>query len=387
VTSLRLPTPEGTFETYELAAPRAWVRPAAPYRSRVVFAAAHVVADPAADNTPGTAATLDWESTLAYRQHLYDFGFGVAEAMDTSQRGMGLDWPTARELIRRSAEHATSVGAALAAGAGTDQLPAGATVSLGDVLDAYTEQIDFVQSTGAQPIIMGSRHLAAAAGGPDDYLHVYGQLLSQVSRPVILHWLGPAFDPLLRGYWGSEAINAATDTFLQLVTKNAASVDGVKVSLLNADHEKQVRAQLPKGVRLYTGDDFNFPELIKGDGSHHSDALLGVFAAIAPAASTALQALDRGDSDTYDREFGLVLPLARHLFAAPTYFYKTGIAFTSWLCGRQRGFTMVGGLQSARSATHLVKLFKLLDTAQLLPDPELAAQRMAQVLDVMGVRE
>jgi hypothetical protein len=350
----------------------------------VAFAAAHVVPDVRGDNTPGAPAQLDWDSTLAFRRHLFEHGLGVAEAMDTAQRGMGLDWPAVQELVRRSAEQATALGARIASGAGTDHLPPGA-MSLDEVVAGYEQQLELVESTGSQAIVMASRQLAASAETPDDYRKVYDRLLRQAQRPVILHWLGTAFDPALEGYWGSRDTETATRHFVELVTDHADLVDGVKVSLLDANHEKGLRAALPDGVRLYTGDDFNYPELIKGDGTHHSDALLGVFAAIAPAASAALQALDRGDHAAYDEAFAPTLPLARHVFARPTFYYKTGIAFLAWLNGHQPGFTMVGGLQSARSTLHLVETFRLADDAGLLADPELAAARMTALLTVAGL--
>lgn len=385
MTSLLLPTEAGGLEDYVLTSSEGLPAPRGRALSRTAFAAAHVAVDPLADNTPGQPPTVDWESTLGFRRHLFDYGFGLAEAMDTAQRGMGLDWPTAQELIRRSAKEAEAAGARIAAGAGTDQLPAG-PADLDTVRRAYLEQVAFVEDAGAQPIVMASRHLAAAASGTDDYRFVYDSVLGQVSRPVILHWLGTAFDPALMGYWGSDDVAVATDTFVDLVTAHADRVDGVKVSLLDADHEKALRARLPEGVRLYTGDDFNYPELIRGDGQHHSDALLGIFAAIAPAASEALHALDRGDLAAYDAAFGPTLPLARKVFAAPTYYYKTGVAFIAWLSGFQPGFTMVGGLQSARSVAHLAEVFRLADAANLLPDPALAAHRMRLLLETAGVR-
>ena len=326
---------------------------------------------------------LDWESTLAFRRHLWSWGLGVAEAMDTAQRGMGLDWPAAQELIRRSAAEARACGGRIAAGAGTDHAPADA--DLDAVIEAYEQQLAVVEDAGATVILMASRQLARAARGPDDYQRVYGALLEQVSAPVILHWLGPMFDPALEGYWGSPDIDAATDAFLALLHRHADKVDGVKVSLLDAEHEIHLREQLPEGVRLYTGDDFNYPELIRGDDDAHSDALLGIFAAIAPAASTALQALDRDDDTAYEAAFAPTLALARHVFEAPTFYYKTGIAFLAWLSGHQRGFTMVGGLQSGRSVTHLCEAFRLADTAGLFEDPELAAERMRAFLRVAGL--
>jgi hypothetical protein len=379
--TVRLPRAGGGWETRALNEPAGWTRPDAPPRSRVAFAAAHVVADPLGDNAPGRPAVVDWESTLAFRRHLWSWGLGVAEAMDTAQRGMGLDWPATQELIRRSAAEA---GGRIAAGAGTDQLT-GEAAGLDEVTAAYEEQVAFVEGTGAQVIVMASRHLARLARGPEDYAKVYERILGQVSGRVILHWLGPMFDPALAGYWGSEEVPAATEAFLTLLRAYPEKVDGVKVSLLDADHERGLRAALPPGVRLYTGDDFHYPELIRGDGLHRSDALLGIFAAIAPAASAALQALDAGDLDRYDAAFAPTLPLARHIFAAPTYYYKTGIAFLAWLNGHQRGFTMAGGLQSSRSVPHLAELFRLADDARLLSDPELAAARMTGFLRTAGL--
>ena len=303
--------------------------------------------------------------------------------MDTAQRNMGLDWPAVQELVRRSADQAREHGARIASGAGTDH--ATELGSLADVREAYLEQVAYVESCGSQVIVMASRHLAALARTPDDYLSVYDAVLGQVREPVVLHWLGEVFDPHLRGYWGSTDVDAATATFLDLVRAHADKVDGVKVSLLSAEHELGLRAALPAGVRLYTGDDFNYPELIRGDGTHHSDALLGAFAAIAPAAAAALAALDEGDLATYDAEMAPTLPLSRHVFEAPTYHYKTGIAFLSWLSGHQPGFTMVGGLQSARSAVHLGRLFELANDARLLPDPDLAAHRLGVWLEGAGI--
>lgn len=381
--SVDVPLADGGWETVTLREPRQWKDHPEPFATRVAFAAAHVVADPRGENVPGAPAVVDWDATLAFRRELFRYGFGVAEAMDTAQRNMGLDWPAVQELVRRSAEQARDYDARIASGAGTDH--AGTGASLDEVRRAYAEQVGFVESTGSQVILMASRQLAAAATSADDYLGVYAELLDQVREPVVLHWLGEAFDPQLRGYWGSTDVPTATATFLDLVRAHADKVDGVKVSLLSADHETGLRAQLPDGVRLYTGDDFNYPELIKGDGTHHSDALLGAFAAITPAASAALAALDEGDLSTYDAEMAPTLPLSRHVFEAPTYYYKSGIAFLSWLCGHQPGFTMVGGLQAARSAVHLGRLFSLANDAQLLPDPDLAAHRMRVWLEGAGL--
>jgi hypothetical protein len=304
--------------------------------------------------------------------------------MDTAQRNMGLDWSATQELITRSAALASEHGARIASGAGTDQLLAPAR-SLNEVSDAYVEQVEFVEVAGSQAIVMASRQLAAVARHAEDYLQVYATVLAQASRPVVLHWLGEMFDPELSGYWGSTDIPTATRTFLDLINEHSAKVDGVKVSLLSADHEQELRAALPAGVRLYTGDDFNYPELIEGDGVHHSDALLGAFAAIAPAAAAALSALDEDDIDGYRREMAPTLALSRQIFEAPTYYYKTGIAFLAWLNGHQDGFVMVGGLQSARSVLHLARVFELANEAQLLTDPDLAAHRLGLLLATAGL--
>lgn len=384
MTAIDLPLPGGGWETLTLKEPRAWPTTDTPATSRVAFGAAHVVADPWGENVPGAPAQVDWDSTLAFRRHLFTHGLGVAEAMDTAQRGMGLDWATTQELIRRSSAQALELGARIASGAGTDHLPA-EVATLDAVTAGYLEQLEVVEDAGSQAIVMASRQLARVATSPDDYRTVYDTILRQVDQPVILHWLGPAFDPALEGYWGSNDVTAATEHFLGLVRDHADRVDGVKVSLLDADHEKGLRAALPEGVRLYTGDDFNYPELVKGDGEHHSDALLGIFAAIAPAAGAALRALDEGDLAAYDAAFEPTLPLARHVFKAPTFYYKTGIAFLAWLCGHQPGFTMVGGLQSARSVVDLAHTLRLADAAGLIPDPDLAARRMQSLLDTAGL--
>lgn len=381
---MQLPTADG-WRPVELADPRAWQPRPQGFRTRMAFAAAHVVADPRGDNGPGQPAVVDWDETLAFRRHLFSYGFGVAEAMDTAQRNMGLDYPAVCELVRRSAAQANALGARIAAGAGTDHLLGPAT-DLGAVTAAYLEQVEMVEQAGAQVIVMASRHLAACARSADDYQAVYDEILTQVSEPVILHWLGAMFDPHLSGYWGSTDVDIATETFLELVHRHAPRIDGVKVSLLSADHELALRARLPEGVRLYTGDDFHYPELIRGDGERHSDALLGAFAGIAPAASAALAALDDGDLATYDVEMAPTLELARTVFEQPTYHYKTGIAFLAWIRGLQSGFTMIGGLQSARPVTHLARIFMLANEARLLPDPDLAAHRMGLLLETAGLR-
>ncbi|GAA2029512.1 dihydrodipicolinate synthase family protein [Terrabacter terrae] len=389
MTRVALPTESGGSRVLELTGPRDWVRPDGPITSRVAYAAAHVVPRVLADSTPGAPADVDWAATLELRRDLWSWGLGVAEAMDTAQRGMGLDWAATRELIERSAAEAQRAGGRIASGAGTDQLePARATPDadgLRAVTAAYTEQVKVVEAAGSGVIVMASRALARAATSPADYLRVYEDVLDAASGPVILHWLGEMFDPELAGYWGSRDLDAATDSFLDLVTRNARRVDGVKVSLLDADHERRLRRALPEGVRLYTGDDFNYPELICDDEEGvHSDALLGIFAAIAPAASTALQALDRGDVATAREILESTRALGRHVFAAPTRFYKTGIAFLAWLNGRQPGFSMVGGLSTGRSVLHLVRALELAEEAGLVAEPELAARRVTAWLAANG---
>jgi hypothetical protein len=385
--TVSIPTLDG-WRAIELNEPREWAEHPKPYSSRVAFAAAHVVADPHGNNVPGAPAAIDWDATLAFRRHLFGYGLGVAEAMDTAQRNMGLDWAAIQQLVSRSAAQAKDLGARIASGAGTDHLPDAATArtsaTLAEVEAAYLEQVAFVEGTGSQVIVMASRHLARAARGADDYLAVYDRILSQVAEPVVLHWLGEAFDPQLAGYWGSTDVATATSTFLDLVQSHASKIDGVKVSLLDASHEIGLRRALPEGVRLYTGDDFNYPALIRGDDLGHSDALLGAFAAIAPAASAALAALDDGDLARYEAEMAPTLELSRHIFEAPTFYYKVGIAFTAWLSGHQDGFAMVGGLQSARSLPHLARVFELLNEARLLPDPGLAAHRLGLLASTFG---
>jgi hypothetical protein len=377
---LLLPVEGGALERFVAGEPEAFERPSTPPSSRVFYAAAHVVADPLAGGE-SVGSALDWEATLAYRRHLWSWGLGVAEAMDTAQRGMGLGWADARELVSRSAAEARACGGLLAAGAGTDQLPAGPPASLDRIRDAYLEQCAFVEGEGCRVILMASRALAAAARGPDDYRTVLEPVLEAAREPVILHWLGDMFDPELAGYWGGEDLDRATEAVVRLIADHVDKIDGIKVSLLDAGREVGLREALPEGVRLYTGDDFNFPKLIAG-GSH---ALLGVFDAIAPAAVSALQLLDGGDVEGFERTLDPTLPLARKLFAAPTYHYKAGIVFLAWLNGHQTHFRMVGGLESARTLVHLADVFRLADGAGLLSDPPLATERMRRLLAVAGV--
>jgi hypothetical protein len=381
--TIGLPRADGSLFSYEPRTEPLCLTTGAPLTSRTVFSAAHVVADPYADTSPDSPAAVDWDATLAFRRHLWSHGLGVAEAMDTAQRGMGLDWAGAAELIRRSAAEAKAVGGAIACGVGTDQLTGPA--SLDAVRDAYEQQLALVESTGAQAILMASRALAAAAASADDYLAVYGHLLRQAAEPVVLHWLGPMFDPALEGYWGSSDLDTATETFLEVIAAHPDKVDGIKVSLLDARREVELRRRLPQGVRCYTGDDFNYPELIAGDERGFSHALLGIFDPLGPLAAEAVRVLDTGDTAGFRKLLDPTVELSRHLFQAPTRYYKTGVVFLAWLAGHQSHFTMVGGLQSARSLPHLARAYELADGLGLFPDPALAEARMKSLLDVYGV--
>jgi Protein of unknown function (DUF993) len=383
--TINLPQANGTFQAYTLREPPAFAPPCV-LQSRTVYAAAHIVADPLGGNCLGAPAVLDWESILAFRHHLWSLGLGVAEAMDTAQRGMGLDWIAARELIRRSAAEAKAAQRPIACGAGTDQLTSGRHYTLDEIVTAYLEQSEVIEAAGATVILMASKALAATAKGPDDYENVYGTVLTQISRPVILHWLGEMFDPDLTGYWGSRNLDHATEACLKIIEKHTAKIDGIKLSLLDKEREIRLRERLPPGVKLYTGDDFNYPELILGDSSGRSHALLGIFDGIAPAAAAAIAALDRGDVRLYSQILDPTVPLARHIFRAPTYYYKTGLTFLAYLNGHQRHFRMVGGLESGRSVTHLCELLVLADRAGAIRDPDLATWRMKQFLTLNGLQ-
>ncbi|HVV93548.1 MAG TPA: dihydrodipicolinate synthase family protein [Hyphomicrobiales bacterium] len=383
--TLNLPVAGGALAPYAMRGPRDFAHPARPF-NRIAYSAAHVVADPLADGDPWLDAAIDWDATIAFRRHLWSLGLGVAEAMDTAQRGMGLDWPASLELIRRSLEAARATpGALIACGVGTDHLAPSAATTIDDVIAAYEMQCEAVEALGGRLVLMASRALAAAARSPDDYARVYGRVLGQVRAPVIVHWLGDMFDPALAGYWGSADLDAATDVCLGVLAANREKVDGIKISLLDKDREIAMRRRLPPGVRMYTGDDFNYPELIAGDDEGCSDALLGIFSAIAPAASAALAALAGNDTEAFDTILAPTVPLSRHIFRAPTRFYKTGIVFLAYLNGLQDHFVMVGGQESARSALHLAELFRLADGAGLLSEPDRAAARMKIVMATHGV--
>ena len=385
---LLLPTPSGTLERHALSGiplqPRA---PKVPL-TRTAFAAAHVVTDPLRERDPwDTRPALDWDATLRFRHFLWDQGLHLAEAMDTAQRGMGVDWPTASELIARTMAEARAhpLRPRVAAGCGTDTLPTGGRRDIATIIAAYETQAEAIEATGAQLILMASRAFTALHARPDDYYRAYRHLIDGAAQPVILHWLGSAFDPMLEGYWGTDDLGAATDFVLTLIAENPAKVDGIKISLLDQEHEEKFRARLPVGVKLYTGDDFNYAALIAGDGTYHSHALLGIFAAIAPAAARALEALANEDFETYDALLAPTVPLSREIFRAPTRFYKAGIAFMAWLNGLQPAFVMPGGFQSARDVTHYATVFRLADAAGLLRDPDLAEQRMGLLLTLHGI--
>ena len=378
ILTIKLPSPKG-IEEFPIHEPRDFQKPRKPF-TRKALAAAHVVADPLSSKDPWLEAAIDWDATLAYRRHLWSWGFGIAEAMDTAQRGMGLDWANSLELIRRTVAEG---GGYVASGAGTDHLGPG-TYSADKIIAAYEEQCTAIEKLGGRIILMASRVLAASAKSPDDYAMVYDRILSQVKAPVIIHWLGEMFDPALEGYWGRPDHYDAMDVCLSVLEKNAAKVDGIKISLLDKDKEIAMRRKLPKGVRMYTGDDFNFAELIEGDNQGYSDALLGIFDSIAPAASHALSALAVDKTAEFRETLEPTVPLSRHIFKAPTRFYKTGVVFMAWLNGHQEHFVMVGGQQSARNVLHFAELFRLADAAGLLTDPPLACARMKQLLSING---
>jgi hypothetical protein len=392
--SLKLPRADRSLETYRLAASRSFPLRLEGTLNRVAFSAVHVVADPLAESDPWLSAAVDWDRTIAFREHIWDLGLGVAEAMDTAQRGMGLDWPTSLELIRRSVAASKARGSAqgnaqgnamVFSGAGTDHLAVEDAKNLEDVIRAYEEQIAAVEKAGGRIILMASRALAKLGRNADDYAKVYDRVLSQVREPVIIHWLGDMFDPALSGYWGTADLDKAMDTAVGIINAHAANVDGVKVSLLDKQREIDMRRRLDKNIKMYTGDDFNYAELIAGDAQGFSHALLGIFDAIAPAASYALSRLAAGDEAGFHDVLGPTVPLSRHIFKAPTRFYKTGVVFMAYLNGHQDHFTMVGGQESARSTLHLAELFRLADQAGLLANPELATRRMKTVLASRGV--
>jgi hypothetical protein len=383
--SIRLPRANRTLEAFRLSAPRNFPKRAASALNRIAFAAVHVVADPLADADPWLTAAIDWDRTIAFREHIWDLGLGVAEAMDTAQRGAGVGWPTSLELIRRSVAAARARGGLVFSGCGTDHLDPEAARGLEDVVRAYEEQIAAIEALGGRIVLMASRALARLGRSADDYARVYERILRQMRDPVIIHWLGDMFDPQLAGYWGSTDIDIAMENAIAVINDNAAKIDGVKVSLLDKDKEIAMRRRLKPSVRMYTGDDFNYAELIEGDDEGYSDALLGIFDVIAPAASAALARLAASDEAGFHDILAPTVPLARHIFRAPTRFYKTGVVFMAYLNGHQDHFTLVGGQESARSTLHLAEIFRLADRAGLLRDPDLAVARMRSVLALRGI--
>jgi hypothetical protein len=384
MTTLTLIDESGTRTGVPLTAASIIAKPRRPLTSRVVYAAAHVVPKAWADNVPGAPAEIDWDQTLAFRHHVWSWGLGVADAMDTAQRNMGLDAAATRELISRSAAEAASVGGRLVVGVNTDHVDE-EHISLDEVIDAYKEQLHFTEDAGAGVVLMASRHLARAARTADDYRRVYREVLQAAGAPVILHWLGTAFDPSLAGYFGSADTDVASSTLLQVIEYNRERVAGVKMSLLDAGAEIAVRERLPESARMFTGDDFHYVGLIEGNELGHSDALLGAFAALAPHASAAVQALDAGDTARYRDLLGPTEALSQQIFAAPTYYYKTGVAFLSWLNGHQSAFSMVGGLHAARSLPHLSEIVRLANACGALERPELAAARWQSLLTLNGI--
>jgi hypothetical protein len=383
--SLKLPKPDRSIETYRLAASRSFPSKLTGTLNRIAFSAAHVVADPLAESDPWVKGAIDWDRTIAFREHVWDLGLGVAEAMDTAQRGMGMDWPTSLELIQRSVAAAKPRNALVFSGAGTDHLVVEDAKTLDDVIRAYEEQIAAIEKAGGRIILMASRALAKLGKNAEDYGRVYDRVLSQCSQPVVIHWLGEMFDPALANYWGTTSLDEAMDIAVDVINRNAAKVDGVKVSLLDAQREIDMRRRLVPEVKMYTGDDFNYAELIAGDDKGFSHALLGIFDAIAPAASYALSRLAAGDAKGFHDVLGPTVPLSRHIFKAPTRFYKTGIVFMAYLNGHQDHFTMIGGQESTRSTLHLAELFRLADQAGLLSNPEMATQRMKAILATRGI--
>ena len=383
---LTLPFADGSVKPYHLIGTPTPRRASPPKFNRIAYAAAHVVSDPLRDSNPWNAPAIDWDATMAFRHHLWSLGFQIAEAMDTSQRGMGLNWAGAQELIRRSlAESKTVAGADLASGAGTDHLDPSEAKSLDDVIKAYETQAEFIEKNGGRFILMASRALARIARSPEDYAKVYGHILTHARDKVVLHWLGDMFDPQLKGYWGSDKFEDALDTVIGIIEANRDKVEGIKISLLEERYEIALRNRLPDGVLCFTGDDFNYAPLIEGDGNKHSHALLGIFDAVAPQASSALAALADGDNARFRAIIEPTVPLSRKIFEAPTQYYKAGVVFLAWLNGHQSHFTMPAGMQSARSILHYADIFRLADQANVLDHPEIALTRMKTLLAVYGL--
>jgi hypothetical protein len=383
--SITLPIADGREVVYRMKARSRWHdERAAPPVSRRVFAAAHVVSRSSAARASSQSA-IDWDATMAFRHHLWNLGLGVAEAMDTAQRGAGLDWPAAKELVRRTGQHARDRGAEFVCGATTDSISGKSRPTVVEIANAYVEQANWAIACGATPVIMASPHMAAVATSPLEYANVYSNVLRRLDGPAILHWLGSMFDPSLTGYWGTTDLDDAQRFVVELIADNSEHITGIKLSLLSEEAEVRLRRALPEGVRMFTGDDFNYVPLIEGDGINHSDALLGVFDSLAAPARAALTRLDEGDVTGYRAILEPTVPMARHMFAAPTSAYKTGVVFIAWLNGHQEHFRMLNGAENARSLGHLVTLFRLADEAGALADPDLAVERMRRFLAATGV--
>ncbi|TQR15533.1 dihydrodipicolinate synthase family protein [Psychrobacillus soli] len=384
---INLPNQEGKVTTYKLNEQKDFQLPEKPFQSRIAYAAAHVVFNPYSDIANKDSSSVDWEKTIEFRKYLWSLGYKIAEAMDTAQRGMGLDWELSKELIKRSLQESKITGGGVACGAGTDHLIEDKVYSLDEIIEAYLEQTTYIEKYDGEIILMASRALAKAAKSPEDYIYVYRKVLEQVEKPVILHWLGDMFDPKLANYWGYEDLDSAMDTCLMVIQNNTNKVNGIKLSLLDKDKEISMRNILPSTVKMYTGDDFNYPELIQGDKDNFSHALLGIFDPIAPIAAYALAKLDENDMEGYKAILEPTVPLARHIFQTPTFHYKTGVVFLAYLNGHQNHFRMVNGAENNRSIVHLSELFKLADQAGVLINQKLAIQRMNQVLLLSGVYE
>ena len=380
---IKLPDTNGSVSEYALTGEPIAPTALRPDATRTVFSAAHVVADPFTNSDPTGPSVLDWHQTLAFRRHLADLGLGIAEAMDTAQRGMGLDWSGALELIKRTRSELPD--ALVFSGCGTDQLDPAKARDLEDVKRAYLDQVEAIQSLGGRLILMASRALARVAQDPEDYLRVYGDVLAACDQPVILHWLGEMFDPALAGYWGAESFDDTLEIALRVIEQNGSKVDGIKISLLDKDKEIIMRRRLPGGVKMYSGDDFNYPELIAGDEQGFSHALLGIFDPLAVAVGKAIDHLDQGDKAGFHAILDPTVPLSRLIFRAPTQFYKTGVVFLAWLNGHQNHFVMLGGAQAMRPLPYFVECFKLADQCGLLAEPDLAVQRMSRLLELYGV--
>jgi hypothetical protein len=400
---VQLPNLRGTPRPYRLrpaftAAPVPGTRPCF---SRLAYAAAHVVAKPAngaAAADPRSPDSVDWDATLRFRRHLWHLGFGIAEAMDTAQREI-LGWENAARLLDMTlADARAEPGRGVIGGAGTDTL-ATSTPTLRQVIDAYVAQAEFIHERGGRVILFPTHFLPRHFPAPGHYLEVYRAVTQEVSKPVFLHWLGDMFAPALRGYFPGDSFRR--------ITQDNPKVLGVKLSLLDQRLEEAIRRRIaPQGQVVLTGDDFNFPALIRGgkgagDGrgfqsrafhfegrgfpvGDYSHGLLGIFDGIARVASRALICLAQGDAREYDRLMAPTVPLSRHIFKAPTQHYKAGLVFLAYLNGHQSHFHLLADAEQRRDMAHYVELFKLANAAGVLDDPESAYERFQPVLRNAG---